>query len=173
MSLPLPRHSGEPYRIAVVCLGNICRSPVGQVVLAAKLDDAGLTGRIETRSSGTGDWHVGDPMDERAATSLRGAGYDPSAHRAVQFDSSWFDEFDLILAMDSSNYRTITALAPGDADAGRVRMFREFDPRRDPASADDIDVPDPWYGGPDDYALVLTIVERTTDELVAQLHTLL
>ena len=83
-ALPAPRTPGR-YAVAMVCLGNICRSPMADVVLSQRVDDAGLAGRVTVTSCGTGDWHVGRPMDERAAATLRANDYDPSAHRAQQF----------------------------------------------------------------------------------------
>jgi len=71
--LPAPRHPGQ-YAVALVCLGNICRSPTAQVVLEARLAEAGLGDRVRVRSSGTGDWHVGGPMDQRAAATVTHAG---------------------------------------------------------------------------------------------------
>jgi protein-tyrosine phosphatase len=170
VSLPPPRKAGSTYRIAVVCLGNICRSPVAAVVLEAKIDAAGMSGRVQTRSSGIGDWHVGDPMDRRAAASLAAAGYDPSVHRAAQFGRPWFADNDAILAMDAGNFRDLVALAPDEEARDRIRMFREFDPQRDPTDPDDLDVPDPWYGGLDGFETVLDIVERTTDQLLVELQ---
>ena len=82
-----PRAAPGRYRIALVCLGNICRSPMAHVVLEQRLAEAGLDDRVEVASSGTGGWHVGDPMDERAAATLAAAGYDPSRHRARQYDA--------------------------------------------------------------------------------------
>ncbi|WP_426245562.1 low molecular weight protein-tyrosine-phosphatase [Nocardioides sp. LHG3406-4] len=160
---PLPRSAAAsgPYRIALVCLGNICRSPMAHVVLESKLREAGLAGTVEVASSGTGDWHVGRPMDTRAAAALTGGGYDGSAHRARQFDATWLDH-DLVLVMDEANLADVRALG-GSAD--RVRLFREFDPV-DPGS----DVPDPYYGGEDGFREVLTMVERTSAALVAALR---
>ncbi len=141
-----------------MCLGNICRSPTAHVVLEQRLADAGLDGRVVVHSSGTGDWHVGDPIDQRAAAALVGAGYDPSQHRARQYDASWAADDDLVLAMDADN------LADLGGRSERVGMFRDFDP-----VAPGADVPDPYYGGPDGFAMVLEMVERTTDALVAEL----
>ena len=90
MTLPAPREPGH-YRIALVCLGNICRSPMAHVVLEARLAEAGLSDVVTVASSGTGDWHVGKPMDERAAATLHEAGYDASHHRARTFDAGWHD----------------------------------------------------------------------------------
>ncbi len=158
--VPPPTGSG-PYRIALVCLGNICRSPMAHVVLASTLEAAGLSGQVEVSSSGTGDWHVGQPMDNRAAAALIGGGYDGSAHRARHFDASWF-EHDLVLVMDADNLRDVRALGGEDE---RVRLFRDFDPV-DPGG----EVPDPYYGGEDRFREVLAMVERTSAALVAALQ---
>ncbi len=163
--LPPPRTGGR-YRIAVVCLGNICRSPIGQVVLTEHVDRAGLSDRVEVVSAGTGGWHVGHPMDRRAATVLTAHGYDASQHRATQFEATWFDEHDLVLAMDGSNHADLTDVAPG-GDVSRLRMFRDFDPRADDG---DRDVPDPYFGDDDGFGSVLATVERTAAALVAALE---
>ena len=158
MRLPPPR-TPRRYRIALVCLGNICRSPIAQVVLEARLDEAGLAGEVEVASSGTGDWHVGQPMDERAAAMLVGEGYDPTRHRAQQYDAGWLDEHDLLLAMDATN------LADLGGRSDRVALFRDFDPV---GTGDD--VPDPYYGGPTGFEEVLRMVERTSVAIVAALQ---
>ena len=148
-----------PYRVMTVCTGNICRSPMAEVVLTQRLDDAGLAGRVRVLSCGTGDWHVGKPMDDRAAATLTAAGYDASRHRAQQWAATWLDEHDLVLAMDSSNLADV-----GGRD-DRVRLFRDFDP-----VATGGDVPDPYYGGDEGFEEVLTMVERTCAALVAALQ---
>jgi protein-tyrosine phosphatase len=158
------------YRIALVCLGNICRSPIAHVVLEDRLARAGLDDRVEVVSSGTGGWHDGEPMDRRAAAVLRDAGYDPSRHRARTFSVDWYAENDLILAMDHSNRADMVDVAPTVEEQGRIRLFREFDPQ---ATDGDDEVPDPWYGGSDGFRDVLAMIERTTDELVARLPDLM
>ena len=166
-SLPAPRRPGTPYRIALVCLGNICRSPMADVVLTDRLDAGGLGREVEVVSAGTGDWHVGNPMDRRAAALLTSHGYDASRHRAQQFAAHWFEEQDLVLAMDESNAADLRAEF-GDAldDPDRLMLFRVFDPRgRD----GDREVPDPYYGGDDGFATVLAMIERTCDALAAAL----
>jgi len=155
--LPPPRQPGR-YAVALVCLGNICRSPTAQVVLERRLAEAGLDDLVTVRSAGTGDWHVGNPMDRRAAATLSASGYDPTRHRAQQYDTSWADEDDLVLAMDHDN------LSDLGGRSERVGLFRDFDPV-DPGS----DVPDPYYGGTDGFAEVLTMVERTSDALTTAL----
>lgn len=154
--LPEQRTTGR-YRIAVVCLGNICRSPTAHVVLEQRIDEAGLADRVEVSSSGTADWHVGKAMDPRSAATLRDAGYDPSRHRAQQFAGD--SEHDLVLVMDTSN------LADVGGRTDRVRLFRDFDPA-EPGS----EVPDPYYGGDDGFREVLAMVERTSDAIVAALE---
>ncbi|WP_305706296.1 low molecular weight protein-tyrosine-phosphatase [Nocardioides sp.] len=157
-----PRRTDGPYRIALVCLGNICRSSVADVVLTTRLADAGLADLVSVDSAGTADWHRGKSMDPRAAESLRSAGLDPSAHRARHFDRTWAGRHDLVLAMDASN---LADLRPLVDEHHRLRLFRDFDPL-DPGS----DVPDPYYGGEDGFAAVLAMVERTSAALVAALQ---
>ncbi len=157
MELPPARTAGR-YRIAVVCLGNICRSPTADVVLTERVAAAGLADRVEVASCGTGDWHIGHPMDRRAAATLAAAGYDPSQHRAQQFADTWLEEYDALLAMDAQNRADLGA---GD----RVLMFRDFDPV-EPGS----DVPDPYYGGDSGFEEVLTMVERTSAGIVEALR---
>lgn len=161
--LPPARKPGS-YRIALVCLGNICRSPMAHVVLADRIAAAGLDDRVEVISSGTGDWHIGHPMDRRAAATLHAAGYDGSAHRAQQVVASWLDDCDVLLAMDRQNLSDLLALAPGGADPARVRLYGEFDPATPGA-----EVPDPYYGGDEGFAEVLAMVERTAGVLVDRL----
>ena len=161
--LPAPRTPGR-YRIALVCLGNICRSPMAHVVLADRVAAVGLSEAVTVVSSGTGDWHVGKPMDQRAAALLTSEGYDASAHRARQVRPSWLTDCDLVLAMDRQNLRDLLALADGGAEPDRVRLFGEFDPLEPGA-----EVPDPYLGDEDGFHDVLAMVERTCDALVREL----
>ncbi len=160
------QHTEGPYRIALVCLGNICRSPVADVVLTAEVAEAGLAERVRVESAGTGDWHVGRPMDPRAAASLREVGHDPDHHRARQYDEAWPGAHDLVLAMDDSNLADLRDLArrAGWAAEHRIRKFGDFDPV-EPGS----EVPDPYYGGEDGFARVMQMVRRTSTTLVAEL----
>jgi protein-tyrosine phosphatase len=161
------RSPGAPYRIAVVCLGNICRSPMADVVLEDRLERAGLGDRVEVVSAGTGGWHVGSPMDRRAAALLTAHGYDASRHRAQQFGTDGFADADLVLAMDADNHADLLATASGE-DAAKLVMFRAFDPRAEGPGPHD--VPDPYYGGDAGFEQVLAMVERTADALVAALE---
>lgn len=146
-------------KVLFVCLGNICRSPMAHVVLDARLADAGLSDRVEVTSAGTGGWHEGGPMDDRAAATLTAAGYDASRHRARTFDASWHGDHDLVLVMDDENLRDV-----GGAGE-RVWLFRDLDPV-EPGGA----VPDPYYGGAAGFEEVLRMVERTCAALVAALE---
>jgi low molecular weight protein-tyrosine phosphatase len=135
------------------------------VVLEHKLAEAGLSSDVVVDTAGTGTWHLGEQMDERAAATLVAAGYDPSRHRARLFESDWFASHDVILVMDESNYDDVLRSAASDADRDRVLMFRAFDPAAD----GDLVVPDPWYGGKQGFDDVHQMVERTSDSLVAAL----
>ena len=157
-ALPPPRTPGR-YSVALVCLGNICRSPTAEVVLTEHVDRAGLAGVVRVVSCGTGDWHVGGPMDNRAAATLTAAGYDASRHRAQQWAEAWRDEHDLVLAMDDAN------LADLGGRSERVGKFRDHD-----LAGRGDDVPDPYYGGDDGFEEVLTMVERTSAAIVAALE---
>ena len=159
MRLPDPLRPGR-YAIEVVCSGNICRSPSAHVVLAARAFAAGLD-EVRVTSSGIGDWHAGQPMDPRSAAVLTTAGYDASRHRARQVDAARLTAYDLVLAMDRTHLADLLALG---ADPARTTLFGSFDPV-DPGS----EVPDPYYGGPDGFEEVLTMVERTSDALVGSL----
>ena len=159
-----------PYRVTVVCLGNICRSPLGEVVLRDRVERAGLAGRVLVDSAGTGDWHIGHDADPRAREVAAARGY-PMDHRARQITDAWFDDLDLVIAMDASNYADLQRmLARSGADA-EVRMMRSFDPSlahlEEPHP--DLEVPDPYYGTPEDFVTVLRMLERASDGLVAEL----
>jgi protein-tyrosine phosphatase len=166
-TLPSPRHPQQPYRICVVCLGNICRSPMAEVVLRARLQQAGLTGKVELESAGTGDWHAGEAMDSRARAELTRRGFEGSGHTARQIQASSLAGYDLLLAMDQSNVAGLRQLTEGDDDlAARIRLLRSFDPD----AATGAEVPDPYYGGPDEYAEVFDLVESAARGLVSQLQ---
>jgi len=158
------------YRITVVCLGNICRSPIGEVVLIDRVEKAGLANLVEVDSAGTGDWHVGHDADPRSVEILTRHGYDIS-HTSRQITHEWFERIDLVLAMDTSNYSNLQLLME-EADAhSELRMLRSFDP----ALADitepnpQLDIPDPYFGGPEGFELVLTMIERAVDGLIREL----
>jgi protein-tyrosine phosphatase len=158
-----------PYRICFVCMGNICRSPIAEVVMRTKIAEAGLAGRVVVDSAGTGDWHAGGPADERTIDTLRAHGYDDGGHIARQFKTDWFDEVDLVVAMDSKNLQSLRWLAPAE-HAGKITRLRSFDPA---SRGGDLDVPDPYYGGIDHFEEVLAMVEAGCDGLLEHVRSLL
>ena len=161
----LPEPSGPVYRICFVCTGNICRSPIAEVVLRRLVEDAGLAGSVEVDSAGTGAWHLGDGADPRAVDVLRGSGYDGSTHRARAFAAGWFADRDLVVALDRGHLRSLISAARDEAERGKVRLLRSFDPDA-PADAD---VADPYYGGARDFAEVLEQVERACRGLLGEI----
>jgi protein-tyrosine phosphatase len=164
--LPSPREPGAPYRVCLVCLGNICRSPMAETVLRAELAAAGLDGAVDVDSAGTGDWHVGDAMDPAARAALASRGHDGSAHRARQIEPSWLTRRDLILAMDARNRADLRRMA--GADAARIRLFSEVG-----GLTETRDIPDPWGGGPDEFGRVLDLLRAAAPVIVARLARLL
>jgi len=161
----------DVFRIVFVCLGNICRSPMAEVVMRSFVEQAGLSDRIAVASAGTGDWHVGERADPRTVEILAGRGYDGSAHRARQFEASWFDDYDLVVALDAANLAELRRLAPYDR-RDDVRLLRAYDPTLG-ADVGDLDVPDPYYGGPEGFGEALSMVERACrgllDDVVARI----
>ena len=156
----------DPYRVSMVCLGNICRSPIAELVLREMVETEGLD--VVVTSAGTGAWHVGGPMDPGSATVLAEHGLDPSRHVAQQMTADRIGEFDLLVAMDRSNRDDLLDLV-GDRDRPQVVLLRDFDPDGDP----DQSVPDPYGGGPDGFATVYAQVEAACAGLVVALPDLM
>lgn len=137
---------GQPQRVLLVCMGNICRSPTAEAVLRTHARKAGLT--IEFDSAGTENYHIGDPPDARSISHAQRRGYDLSPLRARQVHASDFHSFDLILAADELNLRELRRRCPAELH-GRLRLF-----------LDDVALPDPYYGESDDFEKVLDLVEK-------------
>ncbi|WP_395600886.1 low molecular weight protein-tyrosine-phosphatase [Pseudomonas sp. B19125] len=148
--------------VLFVCLGNICRSPTAEGVLRHKLREAGLAGQVEVASAGTGEWHIGNPPDQRSQRAALVRGYDLSAQRAQQVSRADFARYDLILAMDHSNLRNLQALHPGQGKAELDLFLRRYDAEVD-------EVPDPYYEGEQGFERVLDLIERACDLLVIEL----
>ena len=116
-----------PYRIVFVCSGNICRSPMAEVIARSMLADAGLAAEVSVDSAGTGGWHEGEGADRRTVRALADHGYDGSSHRAREFDRAWFAERDLILVADRTHLDILRRWAPDEASRAKVRLLREYD----------------------------------------------
>jgi protein-tyrosine phosphatase len=157
----------EPVRLLFVCLGNICRSPTAEGVMSSLIDQEGLSDEIETDSAGTGAWHVGSAPDARAtaAAAGRGVSLDGAARQVAAGD---FEAFDLILAMDGANLRDLQLLARDEAQEAKVRLLREFDPAA--AELGELDVPDPYYGGPGGFDEVFEMVQAACDGLLEEIR---
>ncbi|MFD5946095.1 low molecular weight protein-tyrosine-phosphatase [Streptomyces collinus] len=150
------------YRVCFVCTGNICRSPMAEIVFRARVAEAGLDELVEVDSAGTGGWHEGDGADPRTVAVLEDNGY-AGGHTARQFQPSWFSRLDLVIALDSGHLGALRRLAPTEQDARKVRLLRSYDP----AAGGDLDVPDPYYGGTDGFEECLDMVEAASTGLLA------
>jgi protein-tyrosine phosphatase len=138
---------------------------MAEAVLRATFERAGLSSQVIVDSAGTAGWHEGDGADARALRTLQHAGY-PLRHRARQFRREWFASTDLVLAMDAANLSDLQLLARGVDDASaKIRLLRSFDP-----AADDLEVPDPYYGGDEGFLEVLGMIERASDGVVSHVR---
>ena len=151
-------------RILFVCLGNICRSPTAEVVLRELVTREAPDLSVEIDSAGIGDWHIGEPPDQRALAAARRRGLDMSRLRARQIASEDFQRFDFILAMDRANLSDLRRRAPTQYRE-RVRLFLEFAPD---AGVDE--VPDPYYGGEAGFEEVLDLAEQAARGLLSHIR---
>ena len=198
-SLPGRRGAG-PYRVIMVCTGNICRSAIAEIVLRDRLAAAGIPdsgpGGVTVSSAGVSDEECGNPIDSRARRVLAEAGYGTGAddvsratgiaiasHTAHRITDAEIAEADLLLAMTDSHWNVLQRRAAAlEVDPSRIRMYRELDPTATRqaeavvvgrASRSLLNVPDPWYGTMADFVDTLEVVERVSDELVDELAALL
>lgn len=162
-----------PFRILMVCTGNICRSTMAHQVLQQKVRELAREGdsvAISVDSCGVSNEEEGNPIDRRAARVLRENGYEVAPHRARQIRPHEIGEWDLVLAMTGTHLSRLNRLAeiagventadgvPGDPRTADIRLFREFDPQSGPRN---MDVPDPWYGDYSDFIDTLDVIERS------------
>ncbi|MGW5722281.1 low molecular weight protein-tyrosine-phosphatase [Amycolatopsis sp. NPDC003865] len=142
--------------LVFVCSGNICRSPMAELVFRAKLDDAGLAD-VRLSSAGIGPWHAGEPADKRARATLEAHGY-PTEHVASEVSDDDL-RADLLLAADEGHAEFLRARVD---DPAKVRLLRSFDPD----APEGAEVPDPYYGGDDGFEDVLAMIERAVPGLL-------
>lgn len=149
-----------PVRILMVCLGNICRSPLAEGILQSKLPKD----KFIVDSAGTGNWHSGEQPDKRSILTAKNRGLDISCQKARQVRQSDFTDFDHIYVMDSSNLRDVTKLAPNDTSRSKVKlMMDEIFPGQK------IDVPDPYYGGPEGFDKVYDMLDEACERVAQKL----
>lgn len=149
------------HRLLFVCLGNICRSPMAEGVFRRVAEEEGVGHLFEIDSAGMGDWHLGQAPDSRAQEAARGRGIDISGQCARQVTHRDFAVFDLLLAMDGSNYAELSELAPKEARQ-KVRRFLDYAPH-----VGNKDVPDPFYGGRAGFDRALDLIEEAARGLLA------
>jgi protein-tyrosine phosphatase len=159
----------RPYRVCFVCSGNICRSPIAEVVLRALAERSGRGDLVEVDSAGIGDWHIGERADRRAVAVLAAHGYDGSAHRARQFEARDFADRELVVALDLSHQRALHALASTAADRDKIVLLRSLDPALAGVEGHRLDVEDPYYDGEDAFVEVLRQVEAACGGLLTNL----
>lgn len=141
-------------KILMVCLGNICRSPLAEGIFRSKLDNS-----FTVDSAGTGDWHVGEKPDKRSQAVAKNHGIDISQLRARQITYQDFDEFDYIFVMDRANYDNVVSLTKNSAQKQKVKMILE----------DGKNVPDPYYGEEEDFESVFQLLDSAIDDWVKEL----
>lgn len=146
-------------KILMVCLGNICRSPLAEGIMRSKLSKDFIVD-----SAGTGGWHAGELPDKRSISTAKNRGLDITSQRARQFKISDFDTFDYIYVMDNSNYKDVMALAPNDEAKSKVKLIlNELFPN------ENVDVPDPYYGGQDGFENVFDMLNEACDVIAGKL----
>ena len=150
-------------KILMVCLGNICRSPMADGLMRKKVQDHNLDAYID--SAGTANYHVGGAPDARMTQTAKRKGIDISGLQARQFVVSDFDTFDLIYVMDQSNYNNVVRLARSESDRSKVQLILELIPNQI-----EIEVPDPYYGGQEGFEHVYDLLDKSTDIILNNLR---
>lgn len=147
----------------MVCLGNICRSPLAEGILKAKANEKGLA--IEVDSAGTGGWHAGEAPDRRSQKVAVQNGIDISQQKARKFKVQDFDDFDLILAMDTENLKDLLLMAPNEMARAKVKLILNF---LNPTKK--INVPDPYYGEMTDFEEVYNLLDQALEQFTLALQ---
>jgi protein-tyrosine phosphatase len=149
-----------PVKILMVCLGNICRSPLAEGILASKLPEKNFI----VDSAGTGNWHVGKQPDERSIAVAKKNKLDISYQKGKQFKATDFDYFDYIYVMDNSNYSDVIKLAKNEEQKNKVQLIlNELFP------GENVDVPDPYYGIQNGFDTVFNMLDQTCDVIAKKM----
>ena len=147
-------------KILMVCLGNICRSPIAEGILRQKLKEKNIY-QVQTDSAGTASYHVGESPDSRMQATAIKNGVDISDLRARQFEQADFDEFDIIYAMDESNYNNIMSLARNNEDVQKIKMILD-----ELLPNGGLEVPDPYYGGDEGFQNVFDLLDEAMEIVI-------
>lgn len=147
----------------MVCLGNICRSPLAEGIMRYKASQKGID--IDLDSAGTSDFHVGEAPDPRTSSNALRHGIDLSNLRSRQLRCDDFENFDRIYAMDNSNYSDIVAVAPNARSAAKVELLLNA-----AFPGQQSEVPDPYYGGPDGFEKVFLMLDKACEVILAQIN---
>ncbi|MET3922626.1 low molecular weight protein-tyrosine-phosphatase [Arthrobacter sp. UYEF20] len=161
--------TSSPYRIIAVCTGNICRSPMAELMLADDFAAEGLAGAV-VDSAGTTAYEAGRPIDPRAARTLLGHGISSDHHTAREWRPEWFQSRELILALDVDHYGWLRQAAPDRESLSKIRMLRSFDPAV--AGKDPLDqgIEDPWYGGHADFDTTWNLIHAAIPGIVGHVR---
>ncbi|MDT7830647.1 low molecular weight protein-tyrosine-phosphatase [Pricia sp. S334] len=147
------------HKILMVCLGNICRSPLAEGILKNKVNPED----VYVDSAGTGSYHIGNAPDPRSIAVARKYGLNIEKQRCRQFQASDFEKFDVIYVMDKSNYMNVVALARNDSDTAKVKLLLEE------ADISEKQVPDPYYDEEDGFEQVYRMIDQACDAIARKL----
>ena len=158
---PPAGRADDRFHVTVICSGNICRSPIAEHVLRTAVVQAGLAEQVRVTSGGTGNWHVGQGANARAVRVLRAHGY-PTDHRARQITVEEMATADLVLAADRGHLRELLEMTD---EPDKIRLLRSFDP-----SADDDEIPDPYYGPDSGFDDVMTMTRAAVPGVLDEIR---
>jgi protein-tyrosine phosphatase len=154
----------KTIRVLFICAGNICRSPTAEGVFRSLVAEAGLAERIAIDSAGTHGYHLGEPPDPRARQAAAQRGYNLDGQRTRQVTAQDCERFDLLLVMDEDNLRAVRRLCPS-AHTHKLKKLVDYLPQSDYR-----EIPDPYYGGPEGFELVLNLIEKASRALFDELR---